>query len=51
MKFIGVRVSGQEVYRLVFLGQVGDGTIALKAHGPNNNYNSAIMEILTTSIY
>ena len=38
MKFIGVRVSDQEVYRLVFLGQASDDTIALKAYSSNNNY-------------
>ena len=50
MIFIGVRVSDQEVHSLIFLGQPSDDTIALKAHSSNNDYGSAITEILTTSI-
>ena len=34
------------MHGLVFLGQASDDTIALRVHRPNNNYNSAIAEIL-----
>ena len=34
------------MHGLVFLGQASDDTIALRVHRPNNDYNSAIAEIL-----